>query len=413
MIDLQKVLEALSSPVRREILWLVWDAELPAGAISTAFELTSATISEHLATLRAAGLVTMRPAGTYRYYQARREVLHGLQALLRDEGTRWINADDLPERAEATARTGLMVIASTEVPTDPASALRGFTEPQPFSRWLGVPMHIDAAGNFACTLEWGTAVRGRYTEIHPPSLVAFRWDFEDGGIPFPGGELEAYMRFTEVGEGCRVVVHQVVADEQQARFMEKALSALLGRMRQGLAAAVDPTVPATLTERAPRPKHLRRDRDVGGRARNARPRDALGRPLPRDAQGVPRQPEGVQRTPQETLDEAQALLDGGQPFHAHEVLEDAWKGTEELAERGLWKGLTQLAVGLTHAARGNATGAAALLRRGAEHLTPYLDSQPHGIDVAGLLGWANGVTTDLDRGADPFSAAQNPPRLRA
>jgi DNA-binding transcriptional ArsR family regulator/uncharacterized protein YndB with AHSA1/START domain len=411
MIDLQKVLDALASPVRREILWLVWDAELPAGAISTSFELTSATISEHLAVLRAAGLVTMRPAGTFRYYQARREVLHGLQALLRNEGTRWVNADDLPERAEATARIGLMVTASTEVPTDPATALRGFTEPQPFSRWLGVPMHIDAAGNFACTLEWGTSVRGRYTEIHPPSLIAFRWDFEDGGIPFPGGELEAYMRFTATAEGCRVVVHQVVADEQQAKFMEKALSALLGRMRQGLAAAVDPAVP-TPTERVPRPKHLGRDRDTSRRARNARPRDALGRPLPWEAEGVPRQPEGISRTPGQTLDEAQALLDGGQPFHAHEVLEDAWKGTADPAERALWKGLTQLAVGLTHAARGNATGSAALLRRGAEHLASYRDSQPHGIDVAGLLSWAHALATDIERGADPGHAAATPPQLR-
>ena len=411
MIDLQKVLDALSSPVRREILWLVWDAELPAGTISTSFELTSATISEHLAVLRAAGLVTMRPAGTFRYYRARRDVLHGLQALLRNEGTRWSNADELPERAEATARTGLMVTASTEVPADPATALRGFTESQLFSRWLGVPMHIDAAGNFACTLEWGTSVRGRFTEIHPPSLVAFRWDFEDSGIPFPGGQLEAYMRFTEAVGGCRVVVHQVVADEQQASFMEKALSALLGRMRQGLAAAADPVAP-TIAERAPRPKHLARDRDASGRPRSARPRDGLGRPLPRDAEGAPRQPEGRYRTASQAIDEAQALLDGGQPFHAHEVLEDAWRSAAEPAERDLWKGLTQLAVGLTHAARRNATGAAALLRRGAEYLTQYHDAQPHGVDVAGLLSWAQGLATDLERGADPGRAAENPPRLR-
>ncbi|MCZ9345950.1 DUF309 domain-containing protein, partial [Streptomyces sp. TRM76130] len=35
-----------------------------------------------------------------------------------------------------------------------------------------------------------------------------------------------------------------------------------------------------------------RDRDDEGRARNARPRDGLGRPLPYGADGVPRQPEG-------------------------------------------------------------------------------------------------------------------------
>src|SRR4051812_21093517 len=107
-----------------------------------------------------------------------------------------------------------------------------------------------------------------------------------------------------------------------------------------------------------------RDRDSEGRARNARPRDGLGRPLPYGADGVARQPEGVARTPQQTVAEAQELLDAGRPFHAHEVFEDAWKsGPDE--ERALWRGLAQLAVGLTHAARGDVTGGGGVLRGGA------------------------------------------------
>ncbi|GAA1269863.1 DUF309 domain-containing protein [Saccharothrix xinjiangensis] len=130
-----------------------------------------------------------------------------------------------------------------------------------------------------------------------------------------------------------------------------------------------------------------RDRDEQGRARNARPRDGLGRPLPYDEPGVERQPEGVPREPGESLAEAQRLLDTGRPFHAHEVLEDAWKTAPE-PERELWRGLAQLAVGLTHAARGNASGAAALLGRGARNIEPYRDDPPHGVDVAGLVAWA-------------------------
>jgi hypothetical protein len=144
-----------------------------------------------------------------------------------------------------------------------------------------------------------------------------------------------------------------------------------------------------------------RDRDAGGRARSARPRDALGRPLPYGAEGVERAPEGVPRTPDETITEAQALLDDGRPFHAHEVLEDAWKAAPD-AERQLWRGLAQLAVGLTHAARGNAGGAARLVARGAGNVAPYAPAPPHGLDVAGLLGWAAG----------PVSA-DRPFRLRA
>ncbi|MEV7423377.1 MULTISPECIES: DUF309 domain-containing protein [unclassified Streptomyces] len=153
-----------------------------------------------------------------------------------------------------------------------------------------------------------------------------------------------------------------------------------------------------------------RDRDSEGRARSARPRDGLGRPLPYGAQGVERQPEGVVRTAPETLREAQLLLDRGQPFHAHEVFEDAWKsGPEE--ERALWRGMAQLAVGLTHAARGNTTGGARLLRRGAAGIGAYAD--PHGLDVAGLAAWARELARRVERTeADgPVDAAGEAPRL--
>ena len=53
--------------------------------------------------------------------------------------------------------------------------------------------------------------------------------------------------------------------------------------------------------------------------------------------------------------EAQRLLDAGLPFHAHEVLEAAWKAAPP-DERELWRGLAQLAVGLTHLQRGNGRG---------------------------------------------------------
>ena len=150
-----------------------------------------------------------------------------------------------------------------------------------------------------------------------------------------------------------------------------------------------------------------RDRDTAGRARNERPRDRLGRPLPRGLPGVPRQPEGVVRSPDQTLLEAQRLLDDGMPFHAHEVLEDTWKSAPE-ASRGLWQGLAQLAVGVTHAARGNPAGAVTLLRRGADHIEPYQHEPPHGIDVAGLLRWARDHATAFETGADQLPV----PRLR-
>jgi len=152
-----------------------------------------------------------------------------------------------------------------------------------------------------------------------------------------------------------------------------------------------------------------RDRDAEGRARNARPRDALGRPLPYGAAGEERAPEGVVREPAEALAEAQALLDAGRPFHAHEVLEDAWKSAPE-PDRQLWRGLAQLAVGLTHAARGNRRGAATLLDRGAGNIEPYAVQPPHGIDVAGLARWGRELSAAATAGRD---LDVSPPWLRA
>ncbi|OIJ89376.1 DUF309 domain-containing protein [Streptomyces colonosanans] len=157
-----------------------------------------------------------------------------------------------------------------------------------------------------------------------------------------------------------------------------------------------------------------RDRDVQGRARNARPRDGLGRPLPYGARGVARQPEGIVRAPEETVAEAQALLDAGKPFHAHEVFEDAWKsGPDE--ERALWRGLAQLAVGLTHAARGNTAGGARLLRRGAGAVEGWAAEtgrgRPYGMEVAGLAVWARELAVVVERDAAIVDARAWAPRL--
>jgi hypothetical protein len=153
-----------------------------------------------------------------------------------------------------------------------------------------------------------------------------------------------------------------------------------------------------------------RDRDPGGRPRNARPRDGLGRPLPRGRAGADRVPEDLALPPAEALALAQELLDSGRPFHAHEVLEASWKQAPD-AERELWRGLAQVAVGLTHAQRGNARGAAALLRRGAERVSGYAADPPHGIDAAGIARACAGLASQIEA-ADSTGAIPPAPRIR-
>ncbi|HYN56429.1 MAG TPA: DUF309 domain-containing protein [Motilibacterales bacterium] len=131
-----------------------------------------------------------------------------------------------------------------------------------------------------------------------------------------------------------------------------------------------------------------RDRDPVGRPRQARPRDALGRPLPHGSSGV--EPVGEEPLPPaETLDRARELLREGRPFSAHEVLEARWKAGPD-GERDLWQGLAQLCVGLTHEARGNRAGARTLLHRGAANLERYDsgDGPRYGLDLAGIAACA-------------------------
>ena len=75
-------LRAIADPHRREILRLVWDAELPAGEIAAHFDVTRPAISQHLRVLKDAGLVAERRSGTRRYYRARLETLAELRAYL-------------------------------------------------------------------------------------------------------------------------------------------------------------------------------------------------------------------------------------------------------------------------------------------------------------------------------------------
>jgi uncharacterized protein len=147
-----------------------------------------------------------------------------------------------------------------------------------------------------------------------------------------------------------------------------------------------------------------RDRDESGRPRSDRPRDALGRPLPRGSEGVPRIPDDLDLPPAETLALAQNLLDRGLAFNAHEVLEAAWKNGPD-DERTLWQALAQLAVGITHVQRSNGKGAVTVLRRASAGLA--LDgTAPYDIDVAGLADYVDVLIDYL-----AASAAITPERL--
>jgi uncharacterized protein len=182
---------------------------------------------------------------------------------------------------------------------------------------------------------------------------------------------------------------------------------------------------------------LSRDRDPAGKPRNARPRDALGRPLPRADVGLAMIPDELALAGPDAARLADELLRAGRPFHAHEVLEASWKSAPP-DERDLWQGLAQVAVGLTHAHRGNARGAVTLLRRGADRVRAYRDQaepsalsaaepsalsaaepsagggRPYGIDIAAFLVACDDLAARIERrGLADIPAADLRPRLLA
>lgn len=80
---LNSVLNAIAEPRRRELLWLVRTEELTAGELADHFpDVTRPAVSQHLRVLQEAGLVSVRQAGTRRYYQARPDGLNELREFL-------------------------------------------------------------------------------------------------------------------------------------------------------------------------------------------------------------------------------------------------------------------------------------------------------------------------------------------
>ena len=79
----EALLEAVSTPRRREILRLVWDAERSSGEIASYFDASWPSVSRTLTELRNAGVVKERRHGNHRFYRADRKALRPLEAFLK------------------------------------------------------------------------------------------------------------------------------------------------------------------------------------------------------------------------------------------------------------------------------------------------------------------------------------------
>ena len=76
------VFAAINDPTRREILSLLADDALPVGALTEHFKISRPAVSQPLAVLAEAGLVSVRPDGNRRLYRARTEALAPVSAFI-------------------------------------------------------------------------------------------------------------------------------------------------------------------------------------------------------------------------------------------------------------------------------------------------------------------------------------------
>jgi DNA-binding transcriptional ArsR family regulator len=85
--------DVLGDPVRRRILELLADGELPAGAIGATIEaefgISQPAVSQHLRVLREHGFTSVRPEGARRVYAVNDDALQDVDAWLADIRRAW------------------------------------------------------------------------------------------------------------------------------------------------------------------------------------------------------------------------------------------------------------------------------------------------------------------------------------
>jgi len=89
-------------------------------------------------------------------------------------------------------------------------------------------------------------------------------------------------------------------------------------------------------------------------------------------------------------------FNSGRFFECHETLEEIWQ-EEPGPVRDLYKGLIQAAAAFVHVTRGNAAGAARLLRTSAGYLAPYGTEGAMGFDVAAVRDALEAASVELAR----------------
>src|SRR5690606_25148415 len=151
------------------------------GELAARFPVSRPAISQHLAVLRAAGLVEAATVDGRRAYRLRPEGVGAARAALEAV------AAELPEEA-GDGGAAERVAVELGVAAGPAAVCARPTEPGGVERRRGDAAGLDPRpGGFFRVVVGGDAARGGFVHVDPPHRVAFTWGREgDEGPLGPG-----------------------------------------------------------------------------------------------------------------------------------------------------------------------------------------------------------------------------------
>jgi uncharacterized protein YndB with AHSA1/START domain len=191
------LLGAVLEPRRRAILRVLADEPLPVGVLARRFDVSRPAISQHLAVLKAAGLVEAGRAEGRGQYRVRPAALAAAERALA------ALAAELP--GGEAEHPDLAVALLSAAPAERLFAL--VTTPAGLGQWLGAAtVDLRPGGGYRLDLGGGGVAAGTYEVVDPPRRVVFGWGQEGGPLAPDSSTVE--IRLEPAGGGTLVRLEQ-------------------------------------------------------------------------------------------------------------------------------------------------------------------------------------------------------------
>ena len=253
---MEAAFKAIAEPRRRRILALIRAGELSAGEIAAHFEVSGPAVSQHLAVLKEAGLVSERREGTRRFYRARPEGLAELRSYLESFWDTRLQALKREAEHEERARVNVCaestsVVRETAIEASPETVWRFLVDPEKVVRWMGLAASLDPqpGGDYRVEVIPGSVARGEFVEVDPPHRLVFTWGWEPGSAsPLPQGSTAVEFELIPHGQETLLrLTHRGLPDSASAESHTRGWEHYLARLA-AVAAGGDPGVDPWIEE---------------------------------------------------------------------------------------------------------------------------------------------------------------------